>query len=112
MAKGWYVVHTYTGYEQKIERIINKLRASDGEFAAYCTGVNVPMESVTVQNEKGETKIEHKKVIPGYILVELDLLAHIEVLLGPEDLLLGHLARAAQDIAMLFRGKRLRRDLP
>ena len=73
MAKGWYVVHTYTGYEQKIERIINKLRASDGEFAAYCTGVNVPMESVTVQNEKGETKIEHKKVIPGYILVELDL---------------------------------------
>ncbi len=73
MAKGWYVVHTYTGYEQKIERIINKLRASDGEFAAYCTGVSVPMESVTVQNEKGETKIERKKVIPGYILVELDL---------------------------------------
>lgn len=53
MARGWYVVHTYTGYEQKIERIINKLRASDGEFAAYCTGVNVPMETVTVQNEKG-----------------------------------------------------------
>ena len=73
MARGWYVVHTYTGYEQKIERIINKLRASDGEFAAYCTGVNVPMETVTVQNEKGETKTEHKKVIPGYILVELDL---------------------------------------
>ena len=73
MARGWYVVHTYTGYEQKIERIINKLRASDGEFDAYCTGVNVPMETVTVQNEKGETKTEHKKVIPGYILVELDL---------------------------------------
>ena len=46
---------------------------------------------------------------PGY---DLDLLAHIEVLLRPEDLLLGHLARAAQDIAMLFRGKRLRRNLP
>ena len=73
MARGWYVVHTYTGYEQKIERIINKLRASDGEFAAYCTGVSVPMEQVAVINDKGEKKMEMKKVIPGYILVELDL---------------------------------------
>ena len=55
MAKGWYVVHTYSGYEQKIERIINKMRDSDVEFASFCTGVSVPM------------------ILPGYILVELDL---------------------------------------
>lgn len=73
MEKGWYVVHTYSGYEQKIERIINKLRVTDEEFGAYCTGVNVPFESVTVINEKGEKKVEQKKVLPGYILVELDL---------------------------------------
>ena len=73
MARGWYVVHTYTGYEQKIERTINKLRSMDGEFAAYCTGVSVPMESVNVINDKGEKKTELKKVLPGYILVELDL---------------------------------------
>ena len=73
MARGWYVVHTYSGYEQKIERTINKLRMNDAEFNAYCTGVNVPMEQVPVVNEKGEKKIEMKKVLPGYILVELDL---------------------------------------
>ena len=73
MARGWYVVHTYTGYEQKIERIINKLRQSDGEFAAYCTGVTVPMEQVVTVDENGEKKTETRKVIPGYILVELDL---------------------------------------
>ena len=65
MAKGWYVVHTYTGYEQKIERTINKLRSIDGEFAAYCTGVSVPMEKVLVINDKGEKKEEMKKVLPG-----------------------------------------------
>lgn len=73
MARGWYVVHTYSGYEQKIERIINKLRQNDPEFELYCTGVNVPMETVEVLNEKGERKIEQRKVLPGYILVELDL---------------------------------------
>ena len=73
MAKGWYVVHTYSGYEQKIERIINKLRQMDPEFAVYCTGVNVPMETVETLNDKGEKKMELRKVLPGYILVELDL---------------------------------------
>ena len=73
MAKGWYVVHTYSGYEQKIERIINKLRENDDEFAAFCTAVSVPMEEVETQNEKGEKKVEKKKILPGYILVELDL---------------------------------------
>ena len=73
MEKGWYVVHTYSGYEQKIERIINKHRDSDPEFARFCTGVSVPFETVTVINEKGEKKVEQKKILPGYILVELEL---------------------------------------
>jgi transcriptional antiterminator NusG len=42
MAKGWYVVHTYSGYEQKIERIIRKMRDNDPNFAAVCTDVKVP----------------------------------------------------------------------
>ena len=33
MAKGWYIVHTYSGYEQKIQRTIMKLREMDDEFA-------------------------------------------------------------------------------
>ena len=73
MARGWYVVHTYTGYEQKIEKIIRKYRDNDPEFASYCSDVNVPMETVVTTTEDGEKKTETKKVLPGYILVELDL---------------------------------------
>jgi transcriptional antiterminator NusG len=72
MAKGWYVVNTYTGYEQKIERTINKLRENSEDFAEVCTEVKVPFETVIeVRNDK-EREVK-KKILPGYILVELDL---------------------------------------
>ncbi len=74
MEKGWYVVQTYSGYEQKIEKIINKYISIDPEFKAYCTGVNIPVEKVKVRSEKdGEMKVEERKILPGYILVELQL---------------------------------------
>ncbi len=72
MAKGWYVVNTYTGYEQKIERTINKLRENNEEFAEVCSEVKVPFETVVeIRNDK-EKQVK-KKILPGYILVELDL---------------------------------------
>lgn len=74
MEKGWYVIQTYSGYEQKIEKIINKYIEIDPEFKAYCTGVNIPVEKVKVRSDKdGEVKIEERKILPGYILVELQL---------------------------------------
>ena len=73
MEKGWYVIQTYSGYEQKIEKILTKFMEKDPVFAQYCTGVNVPTEKVNVKNEKGELKIEERKILPGYILVELQL---------------------------------------
>ncbi len=74
MEKGWYVIQTYSGYEQKIEKIITKYISIDPEFKAYCTGVNIPMEKVKVRSDKdGEVKEELRKILPGYILVELQL---------------------------------------
>lgn len=73
MEKGWYVVQTYSGYEQKIEKIISKFMERDPQFAEYCIGVCIPTEKVNVKNEKGEVKIEERKILPGYILVELKL---------------------------------------
>ncbi|HOE83931.1 MAG TPA: transcription termination/antitermination protein NusG [Sphaerochaeta sp.] len=72
MAKGWYVVHTYSGYEQKIERIINKMRETDTDFALICTDVKVPFETV-VEVKDGVRREVKRKILPGYILVELDL---------------------------------------
>ncbi len=74
MEKGWYVIQTYSGYEQKIEKIITKYMTLDPEFKAYVTGVNIPMEKVRVRSDKdGEVKTEDRKILPGYLLVELQL---------------------------------------
>ncbi|MFA5699002.1 MAG: transcription termination/antitermination protein NusG [Sphaerochaeta sp.] len=75
MAKGWYVVQTYSGYEQKIERIINKMRETDTDFALVCTDVKVPMETV-VEVKDGQKREVKRKLLPGYILVELELPEH------------------------------------
>ena len=75
MAKGWYVVHTYSGYEQKIERIINKMRETDTDFALVCTDVKVPFETV-VEVKDGVRRDVKRRILPGYILVELDLPDH------------------------------------
>ena len=71
MAKGWYVVHTYTGYENKIERTI-RIMMGDGELGDVVTDIKVPSEQV-VEVKDGKKKISTKKFLPGYILLEMDL---------------------------------------
>ena len=71
MAKGWYIVHTYSGYEQKIQRTIFKLRENDDDFALVVSDVKVPMETVT-EIKDGKKKEVKRKILPGYILVEID----------------------------------------
>lgn len=71
MAKGWYIVHTYSGYEQKIQRTIEKMREFDEDFAAVVSEVKVPMETV-IEIKDGVKKETKKKILPGYILVEID----------------------------------------
>lgn len=71
MAKGWYVVHTYTGYENKIERTI-RIMMADGEFGDVVSDIKVPAEQV-VEIKDGKKKVSTKKFLPGYILLEMDL---------------------------------------
>lgn len=72
MARGWYAVHTYSGYEQKIERLVRRLMETDADFAQVCLDIKVPFETV-VETKEGVRKESKHKVLPGYILVELDL---------------------------------------
>jgi transcription termination/antitermination protein NusG len=71
MAKNWYVVHTFSGFEQKVkmalEERINTLGKQDlfGE-------VLVPMEKV-VELVKGKKKTSSRKFFPGYILVQMEM---------------------------------------
>ncbi|MGI6466120.1 MAG: transcription termination/antitermination protein NusG [Sphaerochaetaceae bacterium] len=72
MAKGWYVVHTYSGYENKIEKTIQKIMESDREFSEVVSDTKVPTEEV-VEVKDGVKKSVKRKVLPGYLLVQMDL---------------------------------------
>ena len=67
--RNWFVVHTYSGYENKVkanlERRIHSMSMQDKIFR-----VLVPMED-EVEFKDGKRKITPKKVFPGYVLVEM-----------------------------------------
>src|SRR5271170_245511 len=69
--RNWFVVHTYSGYENKVkanlERRIHSMGMQDKIFR-----VLVPMED-EVEFKDGKRKITPKKVFPGYVLVEMDM---------------------------------------
>ena len=72
MARGWYILHTYTGYESKIEKTI-RLLVESGELSSdVVLDIKVPVEEV-VEIKEGKKKISTKKFLPGYIMIELDL---------------------------------------
>src|SRR5574344_1434390 len=72
MAKSWYILHTYTGYEGKIERTL-RTKIEAGEIdAAVVTDVKVPVEEV-VEIRDGKKHTRNNKFLPGYIMLEMDL---------------------------------------
>lgn len=72
MAKGWYILHTYTGYESKIERTIKTLIDKKELDADVVTDIKVPMEEV-VEIKDGKKRVRNDKFLPGYIMIELNL---------------------------------------
>ncbi|WP_461246449.1 transcription termination/antitermination protein NusG [Treponema sp. R6D11] len=72
MATGWYVLHTYSGYENKIEKTI-RMMTDNGELDKNVVrDVKVPSEEV-VEVKDGKKRTQTRKFLPGYILVEMDL---------------------------------------
>lgn len=72
MATGWYVLHTYSGYENKIEKTIRMMIESGDLNKEVVRDVKVPQEEV-VEVKDGKKRTMTKKFLPGYILVEMDL---------------------------------------
>ncbi len=71
MAKGWYVLHTYSGYENKVEKYI-RLYMEDGTLSGAVLDVKVPAEDV-IEVKNGKKRTVSKKFLPGYVLLEMDL---------------------------------------
>ena len=71
MAKQWYVVHTYSGFEEKVKVSIEEKVASL-DLKEKITKILIPTERV-VELRGGKKRESDKKFYPGYILVEMEL---------------------------------------
>lgn len=71
MAKNWYVLHTYSGYENKVESAIKNLVENEN-LQEIIYQVKIPSEEVAEIRE-GKKKISKKKYFPGYILIEMNI---------------------------------------
>ena len=69
MEKNWYVVHTYSGYENKVKTNLEKRVESMGMQDKIFRVVVPEEEELEVKNEK--KKVVKRKVFPGYVLVEM-----------------------------------------
>ncbi|MBM7650370.1 transcriptional antiterminator NusG [Bacillus ectoiniformans] len=69
MEKNWYVVHTYSGYENKVKANLEKRVESMG-MSDKIFRVIVPEEEET-DIKNGKKKVTKRKVFPGYVLVEI-----------------------------------------
>lgn len=69
MEKAWYVVHTYSGYENKVKTNLEKRVESMG-MEDKIFRVLVPTEE-EVETKDGKKRTVTKKVFPGYVLVEM-----------------------------------------
>ena len=65
----WYVVHTYSGYENKVKASIEKT-VENRNLQDLLLDIQIPMEEV-VEEKDGKQKVTLKKKFPGYVLVKM-----------------------------------------
>ena len=67
----WYVLHTYSGYENTVQTSILKAR-ENRHMEDLILDVNIPLETVT-EVEDGKSVTRERKTFPGYVLVKMIL---------------------------------------
>lgn len=67
----WYVVHTYSGYENKVKTTLEMIVENRG-LQDYIQEIVIPTEEV-VEIKEGERKVKDRKLYPGYLLIKLIL---------------------------------------
>jgi transcriptional antiterminator NusG len=71
MAKRWYVVHAYSGFEKQVKRSLEE-RIARAEMEEMFGEVLVPTEEV-VEMKGGQKRRSDRKFFPGYVLVEMEM---------------------------------------
>src|SRR5581483_6016979 len=71
MAKRWYVVHAYSGFEKSVARALKERIERSGMQDSFGQ-ILVPVEEV-VEMKSGQKNISERKFFPGYVLVEMEM---------------------------------------
>ena len=66
----WYVVHTYSGYENTVKATIEKTVQSR-QLQDQILTISIPMETVTEISDTGASKTYDRKLYPGYVFVKM-----------------------------------------
>ena len=66
----WYVVHTYSGYENNVKATIEKTVETRG-LHDQILDISIPLDTVTEITDTGASKTYDRKVYPGYVLVKM-----------------------------------------
>lgn len=66
----WYVIHTYSGYENAVKTSIEKFVTGRG-MEDMILRMEIPMETVTEVTDSGASKEVERKVFPGYVLIKM-----------------------------------------
>ena len=66
----WYVVHTYTGYENKVKATI-EMAVEHRNLSDLIFDVKIPVTTTTTVDAKGKEKIVEEKIFPAYVFVKM-----------------------------------------
>ena len=66
----WYIVHTYSGFEQRVQKTINEMIRT-GQDEGLIQDVVVPTEKVMELGKGGEKRTTTRKFYPGYVMVKM-----------------------------------------
>lgn len=69
--RGWYVIHTYTGYEDQVAEALRQRVESLG-MSEFVYNIMVPTEK-QIEIKNGKRKVVEKKIFPGYVFVEMSV---------------------------------------
>jgi transcription termination/antitermination protein NusG len=67
----WYVVHTYSGYENKVKANIEKIVENRG-MQEQIIEIVIPMQDV-IETKNGKQKVVPTKIFPGYVLIKMNM---------------------------------------
>lgn len=98
VSKKWYVIHTYSGYEQKVKLSLEEQFERQGDKDKLGE-IIIPTEEV-VEVRKGKKKISSRKFFPGYVLISVDMDQDLWYMIKNTAKVTGFLGGGSQPIAL------------